>query len=183
MAVQPLRSTLETPADWENDTISVVEVGAEKTNSDARYGLNRIREDDGSFAVRVPAVAGDYELAYFINPGTRVIARKPITITQAEATINAPDTVKAGEAFEVQYTGDAFKGDRVIICPADTPDNKMWQWSANYGFIVKKGETVGTYTETQSKRRLVGKPGEYEARYVTGLQHVVIARDKFTVTE
>ncbi|MEM8935411.1 MAG: VWA domain-containing protein [Pseudomonadota bacterium] len=174
---------LEPPADWENDTISVVEPGAEKTNADARYTLNRIRQDDGAFALRVPAIAGEYELAYFINPGTRVIARKTIEVVQPQATVSAPQTVKAGEAFAVQYSGDGFAGDRVIICPADTPDNKMWQWGLAYGFAAKVGETEGTYTEAQSTRRLVGKPGEYEARYVTGLQNVVIARDAFTVTD
>ncbi|GJL95624.1 MAG: hypothetical protein DHS20C05_20290 [Hyphococcus sp.] len=171
---------IESPDEWENDMLSVVEVGAEKSNSVARSGLNRIRQEDGSFQIRVPAVAGDYELAYFINPGARVIARKPITITQAEASVDAPVSVKAGTNFEVKYSGDAFSGDRIIICPADTPDNKMWQWSANYGFIAKEGETVGT---VRGGFKATKKPGEYEARYVTGLQHQVLARDKFTVTE
>lgn len=171
---------IETPGEWENDTISVVEVGAVKTNADARFVLNRVQQDDGGFQIRVPAIAGDYELAYFINPGARVVARKPITITQAVATVDAPASVKAGTDFEVQYSGDAFKGDRIIICPAGTPDHKMWGWGANYGFIAVESETVGT---VRGGFKATKTPGEYEARYVTGLQHQVLARDKFTVVE
>jgi len=171
----------EPDEDWADDMVSVIEVSASKTNQDARYGLSRIVQDDGSYQFRVPAIAGDYEIAYFLNPGSRIIARNPITITQAEATVDAPASVKIGEAFNVSYSGDAFKGDRVVICPADTPDNKMWQWGINYGFIAQDGETVGTYSESKSTKNL--KPGDYEARYVTGLQNVIIARDKFTVTE
>ena len=174
---------LVTPGGWEDDMLSVVRVGAERTNADARYNLSRIRQDNGSYAARIPAVAGEYEIAYFINPGSRVIARRPISITQAQATVDAPATVVAGEAFDVNYSGDGFRGDRIIICPADTPDEKMWQWGLNYGFAAESDGTSGTYSEAQSKRRLIGKPGAYEARYVTGLQHLVIARDKFTVAE
>lgn len=173
---------IDTPGDsWGDDMVSVVEPGAIKTNADARFGLSRIKTDDGGFDIRVPAVAGDYEVAYFLKPGDRVIAREPITITQAEASVDIPATVKMGTDFEVSYSGDAFRGDRVIITPADTPDNKMWQWSANYGFIAKAGETSGVIS-TNKAERIFKTPGEYEVRYVTGLQHVVLARKKFTVT-
>ena len=174
---------IEPPSNWEDDTISVVKVGAAKTNADARYTLSRIRQEGGSFQLRVPAVPGEYELAYFINPGTRVVTRLPLSISQAEASVSAPATVRAGDAIEIAYSGDGFAGDRIIVCPADTPDEKMWSWGLAHGFAAKPDENLGTYTENQSKRRLVGKPGLYEARYVTGMQNVVIARDEFVVAE
>ncbi len=172
---------IETPGEWEDDVISVIETGALKTNAKSRNSLARMKQDDGSFEIRVPDVAGEYEIAYFLNPFSRVIARKALTIEQADASIDVPPSVKVGEAFDVRYSGEAFSGDRVIIAPADTPDNKMWGWSANYGFFVEPGETVGTYRAVQSAKNL--EPGEYEARYVTGLEHIVLARDAFTVTE
>lgn len=171
---------IETPDSWEDDMISVIESGASKSNSDARFGLSGVVQDDGSFQIRVPAIAGDYEIAYFLNPGSRVIARKPLRISAAEASVDAPATVKAGTDFDVSYTGEVFDGDRIIICPADTPDQKMWGWTANYGFFAKEGETTGT---VRGGFKAAKEPGEYEARYVTGLQHQVLARDKFTVTE
>jgi len=171
---------IATPDSWEDDIVSVVKTAANKTNSDSRYGLSRVVQDDGSFKIRVPAVAGDYEIAYFLNPGTRVIARRPLTISQADASVDAPATVKAGEDFEVRYSGNAFHGDRIIVCPADTPDSKMWGWSANYGFFAKERETTGI---VRGGFKATKTPGEYEVRYVTGLQHQVLARDKLTVTE
>ena len=98
----------------------------------------------------------------------------------AVASVDAPASVKAGTDFQVNYSGDAFSGDRIIICPEDTPDHKMWSWGANYGFFVKPGETEGT---VRGGYKATVKPGKYEARYVTGLQHQVLARDKFTVTK
>lgn len=172
---------IETPGEWEDDVISIVETGADKTNAKSRNSLARMKQADGSFEIRVPDVAGEYEIAYFLNPFSRVIARKAITVEQADASIDVPASVKVGQAFEVRYSGEAFSGDRVIIAPADTPDDKMWGWNANYGFFVKAGETVATYRAAQSTKNL--EPGEYEARYVTGLQHIVLARDAFTVTE
>lgn len=172
---------IETPGEWEDDVISVIETGALKTNAKSRNSLSRMKQEDGSFEIRVPDIAGEYEIAYFLNPFSRVIARKSLTIEQADATVEAPASVKVGEAFEVRYSGEAFSGDRIIIAPADTPDNKMWGWSANYGFFAKAGETVGTYRAVQSTKNL--EPGEYEARYVTGLEHIVLARDAFSVTE
>ncbi len=54
----------------------------------------------------------------------------------------------------------------------------MWGVTSNYGFPAKPGETTGTI-----RGRVIPEPGEYEVRYVTGLQHQVLARDRITVTE
>jgi len=113
------------------------------------------------------------------NDFISIIARTPITVTRAEASVEAPDTVRVGEDFEVAYSGDAFKGDRIIVAPAETPDIKMWGWTPAYGFVARQGETTGTVRGSKA----IPKPGVYEVRYVTGLQHQVLARDTITVTE
>lgn len=166
--------------DFADDYISIIQPGATKYSRDSYALLSKGDVPGKTVQIRVPAIAGQYEVAYYLEPGDKVLARKPLTVTQAPATVDAPDRVKVGTDFEVQYSGKAFKGDRVIICPVDTPDNKMWQWGANYGFIAKDGETVGT---VKGGYKATTKPGEYEARYVSGLQNVVLARDKFTVVE
>ncbi len=174
-----VRFNVQPAPGWEDDYVSVVEVGAAKPNRDSRMALSRSDGPGKYIDIRVPAIAGDYEMAYFLHPGTRVLSRTPLTVEQAAATIDAPDKVKTGVDFQVDYSGAAFRGDRIIICPQDTPDNKMWQWSANYGFISKAGETSGTVRGAFAAK----KPGRYEARYVTGLQHVVLARDAFVVED
>lgn len=167
------------PADgWQDDFISVVAVGAEKPNRDSRTQLSKGADVLNPAAIRVPAIAGDYEVVYGIVPGNKIIARAPIRITSAEASVDAPDSVKIGEDFEVGYSGDGFKGDRVVVVAADAPDEKMWGYGARYGFVAKAGETTGVVGS-----RFITEPGAYEVRYVTGMQHQVIARDTLTVTD
>jgi Ca-activated chloride channel family protein len=166
---------------WDNDFLSVVEPGAAKFNrhSMAKLAARGRAEAVNPVPIRVPAIAGDYELVYVMDPGQRIIARTPIAIVQAKASVDAPDTVKAGSSFTVKYSGDGFPGDRVVIAPVDAPDSKMWGYTVRYGFPAKPGESEGTVTAYPIK----AGPGVYEARYVTGLQHQVIARDRFTVVE
>ena len=120
-----------------DDFISIVEPGATKYNRDSNA---KLYGRDGAFNpvnIRVPAQEGAYEIAYVLNPGQRIISRTPITITRAEASIAGPETVKAGDAFEVSYTGEGFDGDRIVLVPAGTPDDRMWQWGGNYGFFAE----------------------------------------------
>jgi len=164
------------PDGWEDDRISAVEPGAEAVN---RESFARLEAAGEPAMLRLPATPGEYELAYFLYPGGRALARQPITITQAEASVDAPDTVKAGESFTVRYSGDGFAGDRVVVAPADEPDSKMWSYTVRYGFAAEAGGGEGAVSEYP----ISAGPGEYEARYVTGMQHQVIARDRFTVVE
>lgn len=160
--------------DWQDDYVSIVTRGAEKYNRDS---WAKLVERGQPARVQVPNIEGDYEIAYFLQPGQRVIARQPITITRAPASVDAPASVKMGEDFDVAFSGPGYKGDRIIIAPAAEPDSKMWGWTARYGFHVANGnDGKGTV-----KNYAFAEPGEYEARYVTGLQHQVLARDTFTV--
>lgn len=167
----------EGPAeDWQDDYVSIIQPGAEKYNRDS---WTKLTKHDEPVSIEVPNIDGEYEIAYFLQPGQRAIARQPITITRAPASIDAPASVKVGEDFEVAFSGPGYKGDRVVITPIDEPDQKMWGWTSRYGFAVATGVdgkgTVKNYAFAQA--------GEYEARYVTGKQHQVLARDAFMVTE
>ena len=160
-----------------DDFISIVEPGATKYNRDSNA---KLYGRDGAFNpvnIRVPAQEGAYEIAYVLNPGQRIISRTPITITRAEASIAGPETVKAGDAFEVSYTGEGFDGDRIVLVPAGTPDDRMWQWGGKYGFFAEPGAHTGTIVP-----RLTQQPGQYELRYVTGLQNLVLARTDVEIT-
>lgn len=164
---------------WQDDFISIVEPGAEKYNRDSvGKFITRDGEKLNPAPIRVPAIDGEYELVYGIQPGGRIIARQPILITRAAASVEVPESIQLGGDIPVSYTGDGFGGDRVIITPADTPDSKMWGVGLRYGFAAKAGETAGVV-----RGSAVSAPGTYEVRYVTGLQHQVLARDTITITE
>ena len=162
-----------------DDFISIVEPGARKYNRDSVGKLvSRAGDTLNPAPIRVPAIEGDYEVVYGIQPGGRLIARRPISVTRAAASVDAPQSAKLGEDIPVTSSGDGFAGDRVVITPADTPDLKMWGVGVNYGFAAVPGETSGTV-----RSRAIPAAGTYEVRYVTGLQHQVLARDTIVVTE
>jgi len=164
-------------SDWQDDFISTVKPGMEKYNRDSRGRISTRSGDPVQPAsLRIPAIEGDYEIVYVISPGNRIMARTPITITRAEASVDAPDTVRAGEDFTVAFSGDGFAKDRVVVVKAQTPNEKMWGYGQNYGFAATADGSSGVISGTR-----ISEPGSYEVRYVTGLQHQVLARDKLTV--
>ncbi len=171
--------SVEKPGGWQDDFVSVIEPGAEKYNRDSWDRLFHRGEARDPVTIQVPNVPGEYELVYVLEPGGRIMHRQPLTINLADASVDAPDSVVAGSDFTVDFQGPAYKGDRVVVAPAGTADSKMWSYTPRYGFIVKAGAASGTVKAFA----IAAGPGEYEVRYVTGLQHVVLARDKFTVTE
>ncbi len=171
------------PEGFADDYISINQPGADGFNRDAwAYLVQRgTKAPVNPAMIRVPAIEGDYEIVYVVAPGKRVIARQPVRITRAEAVINAPESVLAGNPITVNYSGDGFKGDRVVLVAADYPDEKMWGVGLNYGFAAQPGD--GEKNGTIAGRVSNLEPGDYELRYVTGLQHQVLARAGITIQQ
>ncbi|WP_420467293.1 VWA domain-containing protein [Panacagrimonas sp.] len=168
------------PDGWDDDWISVVPAG-EGFNRDSYVALKRgANAAPDSEQIRVPAIAGDYEIAYLVNPGRKVIARTPIRIEASTARVEAPATIKAGQEIPVRYRGAGFAGDRVVIAPADAPDGKMWGYTVNHGFAAKPAREADGEGKIPARR--TAEPGQYELRYVTGLQHQVLARTPVEIT-
>ncbi|XOV84013.1 MAG: VWA domain-containing protein [bacterium] len=162
---------------YENDMLSIIPAGSEKFNRES-MALRTVRGAvQPDFSIQVPNIPGAYEVAYFIEPGRRLLATRPITITQAPATVSAPAQISVGASFPVQYSGPNYKGDRIVVVPADRPADKMWNITPRYGFLTKDSQGTGTITGYPTE----AGPGDYEVRYVTGLQHHILARTPITV--
>ena len=87
------------PDGWENDLISIAAPG-EGFNRKRYKGVRSGRgEELNPLSLHVPESAGDYEILYVVEPGRKVIARRPISVTAISATVMAPASVKAGEAL------------------------------------------------------------------------------------
>ncbi|MEO1573331.1 MAG: VWA domain-containing protein [Pseudomonadota bacterium] len=172
--------TVALAPDLEDDFVSIVPEGAIKPNRDARIGLTKAQAGDGGFRMQAPNIEGNYEIVYFLHPGTEPLARHPLVIRRATASVDAPDTVKVGQPFDVTWQGPGYRGDRVVMSPADSDDRKAWGVGTRYGFAVPEGETQGV---GQVRNDRYPEPGEYIVRYVTGLQHQVLARDTLSVVE
>ena len=165
--------------DWGDDYVSLIPAGAAKYNRDSWQVLSKAASDGTRVELQAPNIDGDYEIAYFLAPGHKVLARQPISITRAKATLTGPDTVKAGESFEVGYTGPGYRGDRVVMVAADKSVDVMFNATVAYGFAASDTSGKGTVNGAKA----APTAGEYEVRYTTGLQHQVLARHKVTVVD
>ena len=112
--------------------------------------------DGNPGALQTPLTAGSYELRYStegVSPNP-TLASRPITLTGASYSLQAPASGPHGGTVQIKWTGPNNPGDYVTI--------------------VKKGAPVGTYTEyfytsggNPGSLPLPAQPGEYELRYST----------------
>jgi Ca-activated chloride channel homolog len=115
-----------------------------------------------------PIEAGVYELWYVIGSDSSVQARRPITVTEAHATLDGPASADAGAQFEVTWSGPDGPGDFVTIVEAGAAD------SAYLSYFYTRDGNPGTLTAPNSS-------GDYELRYVPGQADVVIVSVPITV--
>jgi hypothetical protein len=104
-----------------------------------------------------PVEPGTYEIRYLgADAPYPTLARRPLTVNDTSATLLAPDSVDAGAAFDVSWTGPDHKQDFITIVPAGAPAG---QYRSGYA-----------YTSKGSPLKLVAPDaaGEYELRYLMG---------------
>jgi Ca-activated chloride channel family protein len=115
----------------------------------------------------VPVEPGDYEFRYVLA-GKSIIARTPIKVLAATATLQGPAKVAAGASFEVSWTGPNNPSDWVTIVATSRPDNE-------YGsYVDAPNPSPATLTAPAA-------PGSYELRYSLNGKKV-IARQAIEVT-
>jgi Ca-activated chloride channel family protein len=101
-----------------------------------------------------PAEAGEYELRYVLNESERVLASRPIRVTPAGATLEAPDEVMAGARIKVRASGPDDPAHWIGFAPAGSPP-------ASY---LDYARPTGPVSEVELQAPV--KPGTYELRYV-----------------
>lgn len=156
--------------DWtgpndERDYVTIVELGADEgTFISYSYTGN-----ENPSVLTAPDGLGTYELRYVHGPTDRTLATAEIEITAVEATLDAPETVGAGAAFEVNWTG---------------PDNQR-----DFITIVEVGADEGTfesysYTRNANPAELTAPDGlgTYEIRYVLDQSDRTLASTTIEVT-
>lgn len=68
-------------------------------------------------SLRLPFDVGKYELAYSSH-AAGIIARRPLTVTEAAVMLNAPDSAPAGSLIEIGWTGPAAQHDYIKLLDA-----------------------------------------------------------------
>ncbi|HEX5006002.1 MAG TPA: hypothetical protein VFV70_02750, partial [Hyphomonadaceae bacterium] len=136
------------------DYVDLVPRGFADTRNEITYAY--VRESDGTVSVRAPTAAGDYDVRYIVElPGGRKAkAVTPLTVTAAQATLQAPATATVGEALSVAWTGPSGQSDYIDVVKS--------------GATATSGEITYAYADTGNPVKLEapGIAGDYDIRYL-----------------
>ncbi len=113
--------------------------------------------------LRAPDKPGLYEIAYHDRTSDKIVARAPIEVVAAKATLEAVETIVLGGSVEIAWTGPNNPGDYITIVPPTAPKNEHRDYA-------------NTSDGTPAKVRVPDRAGTYEIRYVTGQDSEVLAR-------
>jgi Ca-activated chloride channel family protein len=102
-----------------------------------------------------PLDPGAYELRYVLGQDNSIQARRPITVIAAVVTLDAPDEVARGAAFQVTWTGPDASGDYITIVPAGSAPGTYLSYA--YTYVGNPGELTAP-----------DSAGNYEIWYVPG---------------
>lgn len=180
IAVEQAAATLEAPAtgdaggtaaigwtgpDGSDDFVTIVKPDA----PESAYTAYAYTRDGAPARLRLPEEPGRYEVRYVTGRENVVLARAPIEIAAARATLEGPAEAPAGSTVDIRFTGPANPGDFVTIVKPSDPDDRYAEFR---------------YAADGSPARLPlrATPGEYEIRYVTGQSNRVLARRKIAAT-
>ncbi|GGA70141.1 hypothetical protein GCM10011521_05350 [Arenimonas soli] len=130
--------------------------------SDKRAGQKQVE-------LVAPAKPGDYLLRYYHGAQSKVIATRPISITEAEVGLQAPAEVSIASRFDVTWTGPGEQYDEV----------QVWDPRARAG----SGKAVDNqrvqsdkgYDQRRVSLTAPAVPGDYELRYYNGHNSAVLA--------
>jgi len=144
-----------------HDFVTVVQKGAPEGSYEQYVYIK-----PGKLVLQLPAKPGDYELRVCAAASPyKTLARQPLRIEGATATVKAPTAIKAGALFEVAWTGPDNPRDYITI---GNTDSKYLDYK---------------YTSNGSPAKITApdKAGEYEVRYILGQGDTIIATQKVTV--
>ncbi|MGV8942254.1 MAG: vWA domain-containing protein, partial [Lysobacter sp.] len=148
-----------------SDYISVAKADA----ADSKYENYTRTQKGNPLQLRLPAQAGDYEVRYFNNKTSKVLARQPITATAIKASLSIPATAAAGSPLKVTWTGPDYASDYISVAKPDAADSRYENYTR-----TAKGNPLALVLPVEA--------GTYEVRYVQEQGHKVLARETITTT-
>ena len=147
-----------TGPDTRNDFITIVALGADD-DAGGNYAYTR---NGNPASVRAPDQPGAYELRYLTGGERAVIATLPITVSEAQATLEAAPVVAAGSEVQVTWTGPDNRNDFISVVPVGTPEGEF----DNYTYTREGNPLTLTMPEAE---------GAFELRYITGQDRKTLA--------
>lgn len=150
--------------DNEGDFITIVPAGA-------RVGSyqNYFYTTDGSPGTLIaPTTAGDHEIRYLDGATNATVASVPIVVAGRVITLELPVDVDAGTEFNVTWEAIEAPGDYITIVPAASREGTYESYF--YTAVGPTGTMVAPMTD-----------GDYEIRYVSGLDAATMAASTIVV--
>lgn len=110
-----------------------------------------------------PTAPGAWEVRYVDGASAATFGRSPLEVTSVQPVLTAPETVAAGDRFEVRWSGPDAAGDFISIAPAGSPAHRHEDFA---------------FTSLGSPASLAApfRAGDYELRYVDGASGTVLAQ-------
>ncbi|MCB1573943.1 MAG: VWA domain-containing protein, partial [Xanthomonadales bacterium] len=127
-------------------------------------GLKTKGNGKGTITLRAPAEAGPVELRY-VSPIRKpsVLARVVLEVGDAEASIEAPDTVPTGSKVKITARGPVGKYHWIGFAPKGSPITAYLQYARPTGPV------------SEIELMPPSEPGDYELRYVLNERERIIA--------
>lgn len=147
------------------DYVTVVPKGA----PDSQYNSYVNTAKGTAVELTAPIEPGEAEVRYVTGGRAQVLARRPVRVTAAAVTIQAPSSAVAGSLVAITWTGPGNKGDYLTVVPVALRDGQY-----------------GNYTDTAKGSPLHVtapiEPGAAEIRYMSGQGARVLARRELQIT-
>jgi hypothetical protein len=152
----------------EYDLITIVRAGA-PDDEGVTPGSNDYTSGKSKVSLRAPEAPGQYEIRYLRGQSGTPLARAPLRVLDASASLKGPGKAMAGSRFAVEWQGPGGDSDQIVIAPKGALDD---QWA------------VADFVFDRHPLRLTAPltVGQYELRYLTGLSGTALARQELDVT-
>lgn len=152
---------------FDEDFLTVARLDAGDGNDYVTYAYVR---DGNPIGLRMPLEPGQYQLRYVVGQDSSVAVSQPVTVTDLNVTLAAPERVAAGGMVAVTHTGPAYDGDYVTFV---TPEAGVLDY-LGYAY-TSDGATVQVQAPDT--------PGLYELRYVSTVAGARILARRQVVVE
>ena len=111
---------------------------------------------------------GAAEVRYISGITGKILARNPISLTEFQIALEAPEEVIAGSEVSIKWTGPGYERDFITIVPKETEDGNYEKWA-----YIKSGNPLAV-TATLT-------PGDAEIRYMNEKGNTVLGRQAIRV--
>ena len=165
----PIGIGVDFDAEWTGpnnlgDYLTIVQVGA----ADSHYMSYAYAHKGSPSRLSAPGVPGEYEVRYIQGQSKVALVRAQVTVETVGAVLKAPESIVAGQVFQVEWQGPNNKGDYITITAKEASGAAYMSYA-----YTSEGSNV--------KLNAPELPGNYELRYILGGPKVVIGRKKIKV--